>query len=125
MIKFFSGLTCEINNTDAEGRLVLADGVARATAPGALGARAPDVVIDMATLTGAQMVATGKNHAAVFSNSEDLELRAVAAGKRTGDTVHPLPFAPELYRSEFKSKAAGGVECPRRASWSSIFPRRT
>ena len=52
------------------------------------------------------MVATGKNHAAVFSNSEDLERKAVVAGRRTGDLVHPLPFAPEFYRSEFASKVA-------------------
>ena len=51
-------------------------------------------------------VATGKNHAAVFSNSEDLERKAVVAGRRTGDLVHPLPFAPEFYRSEFASKVA-------------------
>ena len=106
IIKFFGGRTCEINNTDAEGRLVLADGVAHATAPDVLPGKRVDVVVDMATLTGAQMVATGKNHAAVFSNSEDLERKAVVAGRRTGDLVHPLPFAPEFYRSEFASKVA-------------------
>jgi probable aminopeptidase NPEPL1 len=106
IIKFFGGRTCEINNTDAEGRLVLADGVAHATAPDVLPGKRVDIVVDMATLTGAQMVATGKNHAAVFSNSEDLERKAVVAGRRTGDLVHPLPFAPEFYRTEFASKVA-------------------
>jgi len=106
IIKFFSGRTCEINNTDAEGRLVLADGVAHATKPGVLPGANVDVVVDMATLTGAQMISTGKNHAAVFSNSEELERKAVVAGRRTGDLVHPLPFAPEFYRSEFASKVA-------------------
>ncbi|KAH8044911.1 manganese ion binding protein [Aureococcus anophagefferens] len=78
IVTFFSGLTCEINNTDAEGRLCLADG----------------------------MVSTGQRHAAVFSDDEALEARAVAAGKRSGDLCHPLPFAPEIYRAEFKSKVA-------------------
>ena len=60
----------------------------------------------MATLTGAQMVSTGQRHAAVFSDSEDLERRAVAAGRRSGDLCHALPFAPEFYRAEFASKVA-------------------
>ncbi|KAH8098727.1 manganese ion binding protein [Aureococcus anophagefferens] len=106
IVTFFSGLTCEINNTDAEGRLCLADGVARASTPGGLGSRDVDVLIDMATLTGAQMVSTGQRHAAVFSDDEALEARAVAAGKRSGDLCHPLPFAPEICRAEFKSKVA-------------------
>ena len=106
IVTFFSGLTCEINNTDAEGRLCLADGVARASTPGGLGSRDVDVLIDMATLTGAQMVSTGQRHAAVFSDDEALEARAVAAGRRSGDLCHPLPFAPEIYRAEFKSKVA-------------------
>ena len=60
IIKFFGGRTCEINNTDAEGRLVLADGVAHATAPDVLPGKRVDIVVDMATLTGAQMVATAR-----------------------------------------------------------------
>ena len=59
IIRCLSGKSCEINNTDAEGRLVLADGVAHATAhpPRLAGLqRPPDLVVDMATLTGAQMV---------------------------------------------------------------------
>ena len=106
-----SGKSVEINNSDAEGRLVLADGVAHATSvpprlPGLAGGAQPDVVIDMATLTGAQLVATGKRHAGVVSNSDEWEAAAVAAGKASGDTVFPLPFAPEFYRKEFKSKVA-------------------
>ena len=66
VITLLSGRTCEINNTDAEGRLVLADGVARACIGGA------DVVLDMATLTGAQLVSTGKKHAMVVSNDEEV-----------------------------------------------------
>ena len=66
----------------------------------------PDLIIDMATLTGAQLVATGKRHAGVVSNLEEVEVAAVRAGKASGDTVHPLPYAPELYRKEFKSQVA-------------------
>jgi len=106
-----SGLTVEINNSDAEGRLVLADGVAHATAlpprlPGLPADAQPDLIIDMATLTGAQLIATGKRHAGVVANTEAVEARAVAAGLSSGDTVHPLPFVPEFYQPEFKSEVA-------------------
>ena len=60
----------------------------------------------MATLTGAQLVATGKRHAAVVSNLESVEDEAVLAGRLSGDTVHPLPFCPEWYQQEFKSEVA-------------------
>ncbi len=101
IIDMHSGRSVEINNTDAEGRLVLADGVSWATRT-----LKADVVIDAATLTGAQMVATGTNHAAVVSNDEALEQLAVRAGQSSGDLVHPLPFAPEFYKGEFKSQVA-------------------
>ncbi|MBL8784781.1 MAG: leucyl aminopeptidase family protein [Deltaproteobacteria bacterium] len=101
IITLYSGKTVEVNNTDAEGRLVLADGVAYAGKD--LGAK---TIVDLATLTGAQLVATGKLHAAVISNDEALEDAAVAAGKRAGDLVFPLPFAPELFRGEFQSAVA-------------------
>merc|ERR1712136_421546 len=61
----YSGRTVEINNTDAEGRLVLADGVVYAHKD-----LKADIILDMATLTGGQGVATGKYHAAVLSNQE-------------------------------------------------------
>lgn len=101
VLTMFSGRSVEINNTDAEGRLVLADGVAWVVRH-----RQPTVLIDCATLTGAQSVATGKRHAGVYASHEDIELAAVLAGRRTGDLVHPLPFAPEFYRKEFSSVIA-------------------
>lgn len=101
ILTMHSGKTVEINNTDAEGRLVLADGLSYAART--LGA---EILIDAATLTGAQMVATGANHAAVVSNDEALEALMMAAGKSSGDLCHPLPFAPELYQQEFKSPIA-------------------
>lgn len=101
IITMHSGRTVEINNTDAEGRLLLADGLSYAATR--LGA---EVLIDAATLTGAQLVATGANHAAVVSNDAELEAQFVAAGRASGDLVFPLPFAPEFYQSEFKSPVA-------------------
>ena len=96
-----NGKTVEVHNTDAEGRLVLADGVAWAVRH-----RDPDRIIDLATLTGAQMVSTGRRVAAVVCNDDTLEQMAVAAGKASGDLCHPLPYLPEYYRAEFQSAVA-------------------
>lgn len=101
VLTMYSGRTVEVNNTDAEGRLVLADGVAYAAKH-----LNPDVIIDLATLTGAQLVSTGRLHAAILCNDDALEARALEAGRATGDLVHPLPWAPELFRKEFKSTVA-------------------
>ncbi|RMG93745.1 MAG: leucyl aminopeptidase family protein [Deltaproteobacteria bacterium] len=101
VVELHSGKRVEINNTDAEGRLLLADGVSYA----ARELRA-DVVLDAATLTGAQLIATGHAHAAVVANDADLEAAFVATGHATGELCHPLPFAPELYRKEFDSPVA-------------------
>jgi leucyl aminopeptidase len=101
ILTLHSKKTVEINNTDAEGRLLLADGTSYAARE--LGA---DVVLDAATLTGAQLIATGDLHGAVVSNDEELERILVEAGRTTGDLTHPLPFAPELYKPEFKTPYA-------------------
>ena len=101
MHTFFSGKTVEINNTDAEGRLVLADGVAYAVAK-----FDPTIVVDICTLTGAQGVATGVHYAAVVCNDAAVEQALCDAGQATGDMCWPLPFAPEFYRSEFASPIA-------------------
>jgi len=101
ILTLYSGKTVEVNNCDAEGRLVLGDGVAHATKHFDC-----DLVIDMATLTGAQLVATGKKHAGILANSLELEKRAINAGLFSGDLVHPLVYAPELLDKEFESKVA-------------------
>lgn len=101
ILSLYSGKTVEINNTDAEGRLVLADGVAYATKD-----LEADWIIDIATLTGAQLMSTGKLHAAIVSNDEDLEAVALEAAFASGDLVFPQPYAPEFYRAEFKSAVA-------------------
>nr|CAB3264420.1 probable aminopeptidase NPEPL1 [Phallusia mammillata] len=97
----YSGRSVEINNTDAEGRLVLGDGVAYASKD----LRA-DIILDMATLTGAQGVSTGKYHAAILTNNEKWERIAMEAGKKSGDLTHPLVYCPELHFSEFNSAVA-------------------
>jgi probable aminopeptidase NPEPL1 len=101
ILTLHSGKTVEINNTDAEGRLLLADGCSYAAR--VLGAT---IVLDAATLTGAQGVATGDVHAAVVCNDDAVEQALLAAGRQTGDLCWPLPFAPEFYRSEFASPIA-------------------
>ena len=101
VLEMRSGRTVEVNNTDAEGRLVLADGVAWACEQGPL-----DLLVDVATLTGAALVATGKVHAALYCNDAEVEAHAVVVGRAIGEPCHPLPFAPELFRKEFKSAVA-------------------
>ena len=97
----YSGKSVEINNTDAEGRLVLADGVAWACRE-----IKPDWLLDMATLTGAALIATGRTHSGVYTNSAALEEAAVASGLRAGEPCHPMVYAPELFRKEFGSEVA-------------------
>lgn len=97
----YSGRTVEINNTDAEGRLVLADGVFYAHKD-----LKADIILDMATLTGGQSVATGKHHAAVLTNNEHWENALVDAGLASGDLTFPIPFCPEFHFSEFNSAVA-------------------
>ncbi|XP_058859446.1 probable aminopeptidase NPEPL1 [Acipenser ruthenus] len=97
----YSGKTVEINNTDAEGRLVLSDGVAYSSKD-----LCADIILDIATLTGAQGISTGKYHAAVMTNSEEWEAACVKAGRNSGDLAHPLVYCPELHFSEFTSAVA-------------------
>ncbi|CAE7447872.1 Npepl1 [Symbiodinium sp. CCMP2592] len=101
IILHYSGLTSEINNTDAEGRLVLADGVAHAVKN--LGA---ELIVDMATLTGAQAISTGKHFSSILASDEALEKEIVDAGRVSGEGAHPGLFAPELLLSEFDSEFA-------------------
>ncbi|KAK7114808.1 probable aminopeptidase NPEPL1 [Littorina saxatilis] len=101
IVKMYSGRTVEINNTDAEGRLVLGDGVAYAHRD-----LKCETIVDMATLTGAQGIATGKFHAGIVTNNEDMEAACICAGRNSGDLVHALPYTPELHFSEFASVLA-------------------
>jgi len=84
-----SGKTVEINNTDAEGRLILADALAYAIEQGA------DRVVDIATLTGAVMIALGSTYAAVISNDDELAGEVEQVGRETGELVWRLPLHAE------------------------------
>ncbi len=94
-----SGKTIEVLNTDAEGRLVLSDALALAVES------EPDAVIDLATLTGAAVVALGKEIAGLLGNDEALIAEVRAAGERAGEPSWPLPM-PEDYRSHIDSDVA-------------------
>merc|ERR550539_1703350 len=97
----YSGKTVEINNTDAEGRLVVSDGVCFADRD--LNA---SVIVDMCTLTGAQGISTGRIHAAHLTNDETMEEFCRHAGKISGELSFPLVYAPEFHFQEFKSAVA-------------------
>jgi leucyl aminopeptidase len=100
VVTSMSGQTIEVINTDAEGRLVLADvmtWVQRHEKPAAM--------IDLATLTGAIMVALGNHHAGLFSNNDALADELIAAGKETGEKVWRMPLGPE-YDKLIDSKIA-------------------
>lgn len=64
------------------------------------------IILDMATLTGAQGIATGKYHGAILTNNEIWEQKTVEAGRASGDLVHPVPYCPELHFSEYSSAIA-------------------
>lgn len=107
IVTSMSGQTIEIINTDAEGRLVLADVlwyVAKKTKP--------KFMVDLATLTGAIVVALGTDHAGMFSNNDELAERLLAAGIESGEKVWRLPLGPEydkLIDSQFADmKNTGG-----------------
>ena len=93
VLTMFGGTTVEVTNTDAEGRLVLADVLARA------GADSPDVMVDVATLTGAQLVALGPLIAGVMANDDTLRDGVVDAGRRAGEAMWPMPLPEELRKS--------------------------
>jgi leucyl aminopeptidase len=90
VLTIYGGKTVEVLNTDAEGRLVMADALARSAAD------APDVLVDVATLTGAQLVALGPRIAAVMSNDDQLRDAVVAAAEEAGEAVWPMPLPGEL-----------------------------
>ena len=93
------GQSIEVLNTDAEGRLVLADGLALAAEMG------PTAIIDVATLTGAAVVALGGSIGALFSNDPELRDALEGAGARAGEALWPLPLA-EAYRDHIDSDIA-------------------
>ncbi|GAB1715965.1 MAG: Leucyl aminopeptidase [Nitrobacter sp.] len=107
IVTSMSGQTIEVINTDAEGRLVLADVLWYVTKK-----FKPKAMIDLATLTGAIMVALGTEHAGLFSNDDRLSERLARIGVETGERVWRMPLAPEydkLIDSQFADmKNIGG-----------------
>jgi leucyl aminopeptidase len=84
-----NGKTIEVNNTDAEGRLVLADCLCHAVSLGA------ERIVDLATLTGAVIIALGSTYSGVISNDDELVRRVTAAGAKTGEIAWRLPLHEE------------------------------
>ncbi len=99
VVTSMSGQTIEILNTDAEGRLILCDALTYAERFD------PEVVIDVATLTGAIIISLGHINTGLFSNNEDLAQELLQAGKRAQDTVWHMPLE-EAYQDRLKSNFA-------------------
>jgi leucyl aminopeptidase len=99
VVTTMSGRTVEVLNTDAEGRVTLADTLHYATE------LKPDYIIDLATLTGACMVALGQEYAGLFSNSDDLAEKVGAASAAAGEFTWRLPL-PVEYEGLLKSQIA-------------------
>ncbi|MEW6670613.1 MAG: leucyl aminopeptidase [Thermodesulfobacteriota bacterium] len=100
IIKSYSGKSIEIGNTDAEGRLILVDAMAYVSRK-----YKPHTLIDLATLTGACVVALGEKIAGVFSEDDDLAEAIVASGKKTHERCWRMPLPPD-YKEQLKSDFA-------------------
>jgi leucyl aminopeptidase len=90
VITIYGGRTVEVLNTDAEGRLVMADALARSAAD------SPDLLIDVATLTGAQLIALGPRIMGVMANDDAVLGGVVDAARRAGEGAWPMPLPEEL-----------------------------
>jgi leucyl aminopeptidase len=126
IVTSLSGQTIEVINTDAEGRMVLADLLWHVQ-----DRFKPTVIIDLATLTGAILVSLGQEYAGLFSNNDELAERLSAAGKATGERVWRMPLGPEydkLIDSKFADmKNTGGrnaAPSPPRSSCSASSTTR-
>ncbi len=114
IITQYSGKTVEINNTDAEGRLILADALAYAVELGA------ERIVDLATLTGAVLMALGSTYAALISNDDELAGEVEGAGQTTGELVWRLPLHPE-YKELTKGKVADLVNAAAKRKAGTIY----
>ena len=99
VIRYLNGKTIEVLNTDAEGRLILADALALAAR------QRPDYMINLATLTGACMVALGTQVGGIFSNHQALADQLMRCARETGEKLWQLPLVKE-YREQLKSSVA-------------------
>lgn len=101
VLSSMAGISVENGNSDAEGRLVLADGIYYAGTT-----YEPKLLIDVATLTGAAHVAMGDHHSAIFTTDRKLEDKFRELGEKTANYVHPLPIRPSMHDSYIKSDLA-------------------
>jgi leucyl aminopeptidase len=99
VMRHYGGKTTEVMNTDAEGRLILADALAFASE------EKPDAIVDVATLTGSMTVALGLRSTGVFCNDEGLAAELSSAGEAAGERTWPMPLW-EDYKSELESEIA-------------------
>jgi leucyl aminopeptidase len=106
VITQYDGTTSESTNSDAEGRLVLADALGYAVAE-----LAADVIVDLATLTGAQVVALGERTAALYSDNDDLAAALTAAGAGAGERMWRMPLVDD-YRDYLRSDIADRHSSP-------------
>ena len=100
IIRQYGGKTVEVLNTDAEGRLILADALAYG-----IEKYRPAAVVDLATLTGAVIVSLGHHRSGLLGNDQQLVEKLLAAGDRSGEPLWQLPLAPE-YSKQMESKVA-------------------
>ena len=114
IIRISNGKTVEVNNTDAEGRLILADALAYAASEGA------ERIVDLATLTGAILVALGSTYSGLFSNDDDLSAAIVRAAERTGELAWRLPLHPD-YKDLTRGKIADLVNAAEVRKASSAY----
>jgi leucyl aminopeptidase len=114
IVTAMNGKTIEVNNTDAEGRLILADALCYAVEQGV------ERIVDLATLTGAIIVALGSTHAGLFSNDDEWCAQVEAACKRTGELAWRLPLHPEYFELT-KGKYADLTNASEERKASSIY----
>ena len=114
IITISNGKTVEVNNTDAEGRLILADALSYAAGQGA------ERIVDLATLTGAIITALGSTYAGMFSNDDDLCAALEEASGRTGELVWRMPLHPD-YKELTRGKIADLVNVSEQRKASSAY----
>jgi leucyl aminopeptidase len=106
VVRHVGGRTSEITNTDAEGRIVLADALAYAAAR-----LRPTTLVDIATLTGAMKIALGMRTAGLFATDDELAAGLIAAGTQTGEPLWRLPLADD-YEHTLRSDIADAINAP-------------
>jgi leucyl aminopeptidase len=114
IIRISNGKSVEVNNTDAEGRLILADALSYAASSGA------ERIVELATLTGAIVIALGSSYAGLFSNDDELAAAVLRAGEATGELAWRLPLHPD-YKELTRGKIADLVNVSDQRKASSAY----